>query len=58
MNWFENWFNSKYYHILYKNRDHKEGSFFSLITRIKNINLIMVKYNRSLHVEKEDMQNI
>lgn len=26
--WFINWFNSKYYHILYKNRDEKEASKF------------------------------
>lgn len=38
MNWFENWFNSKYYHILYKNRDHKEAVFF-LDNIIKNINI-------------------
>lgn len=38
MNWFENWFNSKYYHILYKNRDHKEAVFF-LDKIIKNINI-------------------
>ena len=38
MNWFENWFNSKYYHILYKNRDHKEAVFF-LNNIIKNINI-------------------
>ena len=38
MNWFEYWFNSKYYHILYKNRDHKEAVFF-LDNIIKNINI-------------------
>ena len=38
MNWFVNWFNSKYYHILYKNRDHKEAVFF-LDNIIKNINI-------------------
>jgi len=38
MNWFEIWFNSKYYHILYKNRDHKEAVFF-LDNIIKNINI-------------------
>lgn len=38
MNWFENWFNSKYYHILYKNRDHKEAVFF-LDNIIKNLNI-------------------
>ena len=28
MNWFSNWFNSPYYHTLYKNRDKKEAQFF------------------------------
>ena len=28
INWFENWFDSPYYHILYKNRDYKEADFF------------------------------
>ena len=28
MNWFVNWFDSKYYHILYKNRDKKEAKSF------------------------------
>jgi len=27
-NWFEGWFDSKYYHTLYKNRDHKEAQLF------------------------------
>ncbi len=26
--WFSTWFDSKYYHILYKNRDYKEAEFF------------------------------
>ena len=26
--WFGEWFNSKYYHILYKHRDHEEASLF------------------------------
>ena len=26
--WFETWFNSPYYHLLYKNRDHKEAERF------------------------------
>lgn len=30
--WFETWFNSPYYHILYKNRDESEAEFF-----IKNL---------------------
>ena len=28
MNWFVNWFDSHYYHILYKNRDEKEAQIF------------------------------
>ncbi len=28
--WFEEWFNTKYYHILYKNRDHQEAEEFIL----------------------------
>jgi SAM-dependent methyltransferase len=28
MNWFEDWFNTHYYHILYKNRDEQEAGFF------------------------------
>jgi len=28
MEWFENWFNNKYYHILYKNRDNIEAKLF------------------------------
>ncbi|MFK8039094.1 MAG: class I SAM-dependent methyltransferase [Crocinitomicaceae bacterium] len=27
-NWFESWFDTKYYHILYKNRDESEAEFF------------------------------
>jgi SAM-dependent methyltransferase len=26
--WFEKWFDSPYYHLLYKDRDHKEAEFF------------------------------
>jgi|TARA_B110000116_G_C16776693_1_gene556138 cyclopropane fatty-acyl-phospholipid synthase-like methyltransferase len=28
MSWFANWFNSPYYHLLYKNRDEKEAQVF------------------------------
>ena len=40
--WFQSWFNTSYYHILYKNRDYKEAEVF-----IKNI----VTY---LNLDKED----
>lgn len=37
MEWFESWFDSKYYHILYKNRDDDEARFFiqNLISFLK-----------------------
>jgi SAM-dependent methyltransferase len=37
--WFETWFDSPYYHILYKNRDHKEAELFldNLINFIKPV---------------------
>ena len=37
MNWFENWFDSPYYHTLYKNRDEEEAQVFinNLITYLK-----------------------
>ena len=37
MEWFEDWFNSKYYHILYKNRDKNEAIFFlkNIINQLK-----------------------
>lgn len=35
--WFGNWFDSKYYHVLYKNRDHHEAKNFidNLVAEIK-----------------------
>ena len=37
MDWFKDWFDSKYYHILYKNRDEQEAVFFlnKIINHIK-----------------------
>lgn len=37
MSWFAHWFDSPYYHILYKNRDEKEAEFFidNLISRLQ-----------------------
>ena len=45
--WYENWFDSKYYHILYKNRDTSEANQF-----IKNLinKLNLEKKNRILDV--------
>jgi len=46
-NWYENWFDSKYYHILYKNRDKNEANHF-----IKNLidKLNLEKNNKILDV--------
>lgn len=41
-NWFEAWFDTKYYHILYKNRDHSEAELF-----MKNI-------SQHLNIQKEN----
>ena len=40
MDWFKNWFDSKYYHILYKDRDEQEATFFlsNIIDHIKLTN--------------------
>ena len=37
MSWFANWFDSSYYHILYKNRDEKEAELFieNLIAKLQ-----------------------
>ncbi len=37
-NWFESWFNTKYYHILYKSRDYFEAEFF-IKNLVEKINL-------------------
>ena len=42
--WFSDWFDTSYYHILYKNRDEKEARFF-----IENLcNFLAIKPNSSL----------
>ena len=38
MSWFVNWFDSPYYHILYKNRDEKEAEFF-IENLVQHLNL-------------------
>jgi len=37
MSWFANWFDSPYYHLLYKNRDEKEAQVFidNLMTHLQ-----------------------
>lgn len=37
-NWFVSWFNTPYYHILYKDRDHREAAvFMNTLTRYLNL---------------------
>ena len=40
MAWYKDWFNSKYYHLLYKNRDHNEAALFldNISNEFKNKN--------------------
>jgi cyclopropane fatty-acyl-phospholipid synthase-like methyltransferase len=38
MSWFEDWFDSEYYHVLYKNRDEKEAEFF-IENLVRHLNL-------------------
>ena len=54
MKWYETWFDSKYYHILYKNRNHKEAEKFidNLILKLKintNHKIIDVGCGRGRH---------
>ena len=45
MEWFEDWFNSKYYHILYQNRDEKEAENF-----IQNLSQFFKKENKIIDI--------
>ena len=55
MDWFENWFNSKYYHILYKNRDKSEAKFFlnNVVNHLKfeTGNILDVACGRGRHAK-------
>jgi 2-polyprenyl-3-methyl-5-hydroxy-6-metoxy-1,4-benzoquinol methylase len=46
MSWFANWFDSEYYHVLYKNRDEKEAEFF-IENLVRHLNL---KKNKLLDI--------
>ena len=53
-NWYENWFDSKYYHILYKNRDTSEANQFikNLINKLnleKNDRILDVACGKGRH---------
>lgn len=54
MEWFENWFDSPYYHILYKNRDYSEAEFFldNLVNHLKpkaNANMLDLACGKGRH---------
>ena len=55
MEWFENWFNSKYYHILYKNRDTSEAIFFlkNIINQLKfkDVKILDVACGKGRHAK-------
>ena len=47
-NWFASWFDTRYYHILYKDRDYKEAQLFmDNITNYK----CSYKYRKSVHTQ-------
>ena len=54
MNWYEKWFNTKYYHILYANRDHEEAKLFinnlaSYLKLKKNTKIIDIACGNGRH---------
>ena len=61
--WFANWFDSPYYHILYKFRDHKEARFFldnlvgslDLPTGSKVLDLACGKGRHSIYLNQKDL---
>ena len=57
MHWFENWFDSPYYHILYKNRDKKEAEIF-IDNLISHLKIQKKAQYLTLLVEKGDTQFI
>ena len=43
-NWFKSWFDTKYYHILYKHRNNEEASYF-----IRNlVNILKIPSNSNV----------
>ncbi|MBL7883250.1 MAG: class I SAM-dependent methyltransferase [Bacteroidia bacterium] len=63
-NWYKEWFNSPFYHLLYKNRDYKDAEFFidSLFNKIKPsanskiLDLACGKGRHSIYINKKGYQ--
>ncbi|MCP4522449.1 MAG: class I SAM-dependent methyltransferase [Cytophagales bacterium] len=62
--WFSTWFDSKYYHILYKNRDYQEAEFFisNLIEKLgienkhRVLDLACGKGRHAIYLNKQGLQ--
>tara|TARA_B100001142_G_scaffold324592_1_gene376600 strand:+ start:2657 stop:3379 length:723 start_codon:yes stop_codon:yes gene_type:complete len=63
MNWFSTWFNSPYYHLLYKNRDREEAELFisNLISYLKipkNTKIIDIACGKGRHASYLNKQGM
>ena len=64
MEWFKNWFNSPYYHILYKERDSYEAEYFidnliiylKIAENSKIIDIACGKGRHSIYLEQKKMK--
>ena len=65
MEWFKNWFNSPYYHILYKERDSYEAEYFidnliiylKIAENSKIIDIACGKGRHSIYLEQKNESN-
>ena len=63
MDWYKNWFDSRYYHILYKERDNYEAKIFidnlikylKIPTKSKIIDIACGKGRHSIYLEQKKM---
>lgn len=55
--WYENWFNSKYYHILYQDRNHQEAeafidTLFTFLNPVKTTQVVDMACGKGRHAKK------
>lgn len=55
--WYENWFNSKYYHILYQDRNHQEAeafidTLFTFLNPVKTAQVVDMACGKGRHAKK------